>query len=402
MHVEGSRHTRAGSSGPLRQMLIIGGTSDLSRRHLLPALTRLLTNGELPEAFAVTLTGLEPLSAEACRELVEQELAVHAAHLPAEARQSLSERVSYLRADVRDADALRGITAAEPTLIYLATPPTAVPAALEAVRQANLHRSARIVLDKPFGLGRASAQALNAQVLGLVEERDVYRIDHFLYHQVVQELVRWRVQSDPLSFADLLPIEEVEIRWDETRAVPSGGLPYCGVMRDMIQSHLLQLTAVITMDSPESMTRTDLARCRLGALRRITGEAEASTSEPETLATLALRSEMPRWKDVRFFLRAAKGVDRSRRHVEFRPARQAGRPSPPFLRLEVLAGKLVIGAAGAASPLELAVSSDPESASTRLLRAALVGDDTFTLCPAEPEEAWRIVEPVLQALEGDA
>jgi glucose-6-phosphate 1-dehydrogenase len=307
-------------------------------------------------------------------------------------------------------------------LIYVATPPAAVPGALQGVQQAGLQRSARIVLDKPFGLSRRSAEALNAQVLELVEESNVYRVDHFLYHHVVQELVRWRVQSDPVSLADLLPLAEVEIVWDETRVAQSGTLPYCGVVRDMIQSHLLQLAALITMESPESMTRPDLARNRLNALRRIVGVDDASSrpvrarhvpdgemdpsadtqDEPETFATFAMRSQMPRWQDVRFSLRAAKGVDQSRRHIEFRLASQPDRPSPPFVRLEVLAAKLVIGVVGAEAPLEFAVATDRESPSTRLLRAALVGDDTFTLSPKEPEEAWRIVEPMLHAWESDA
>lgn len=419
MHVESSRHAQVGSSGPLRQMLIIGGTSDLSRRHLLPALTRLLANDELPEGFGVTLTGLEPMSTEELRKLAARELAAHAAHLPLEARQSLVERVSYLQADVGDANALgRPATAAEPLLIYVATPAAAVPAALRAVGNAALNRSARIVLDKPFGLSRESAQALNAQALELVEERDLYRIDHFLYHHAVQELVRRRVRSDPFSLADVLPLAEVEIVWDETRVAESRSLPYPGVTRDMIQSHLLLLAAVTTMDTPASMTRPDLARSRLEALRRISGAPDvrsrtlrarlvahddtslsrAVPGEPETFVTLELRSQMPRWKDVPFVLRASKGVDQSRRHIELR---LEGRPDrgAAFVRLEVLSGKLVVGARGAEAPLELAVSADPESASTRLLRAALVGDDTFTLSAEEPEEAWRIVEPMLQAWE---
>jgi glucose-6-phosphate 1-dehydrogenase len=377
-------------------MLIIGGTSDLSRRHLLPALTRLLVNDELPEGFTVTLTGLEPMSAEGCHELVAEELARHASDLPSEARRSLTERISYLQADVRDSDALVPITTAEPSLIYVATPPAAVPAALDAVGHATLHRAARIVLDKPFGLSRTSAQTLNAKVLELFEESNVYRVDHFLYHHVVQELVRRRAESDPLALADLVPLADVEIRWDETRTPAPGSATDGGIMRDMIQSHLLQLTAVITMEPPASITHADLARNRLEALRRIT-RADAASNDSATFATLAVRSEMPRWRAVPFVLRAAKGADMSRRHVEFRLVGQPDGPSPGFVRLEVLAGRLVIGAAGAEAPLEFAVSSDTESASTRLLRAALAGDDTFTLSPGEPEEAWRIVEPTAAA-----
>lgn len=420
MHVEASSHAWPVSPAPLGRMLIIGGTGDLSRRHLLPALTRLLANGELPEAFSLVVTGREPMSVDACCDLLARELSVHASDLPVDAQRSLVGRISYLQADVRDVDALRSLTVEEPLLVYVATPPAVVSSALRAVWQADIHRWARVVLDKPFGLGRASARALNMQVLELMDESNVYRVDHFLYHHAVQELMRWRVQSDPLSIVDLLSVAQVEIVWDETRVVQSSPPSFCGVMRDMIQSHLLQLVAVITMDSPASMTRAELATNRLNALRRLSAAAdieswfvrgrhvqdsdrETSTpnrSEPETFVTLAVRSQTPRWEDVPFFLRAAKGVGESRRHVELRFMPRPRGPSFGFVRLEVLAGNLLIGGVDSeGAPVEFAISVEAESASTRLLRAALVGDDTFTLHPEEPEESWRIVEPVLRVWE---
>jgi glucose-6-phosphate 1-dehydrogenase len=421
IHVEGSRQAGTGSLAPLRQMLIIGGTGDLSRRHLLPALTRLLANGELSGEFSLVMTGLEAMSSEACRELLARELSVHAAHAPLAARQALVERLSYREADVRDAAALRAVAVTDAVLVYLATPPEAVPAALNALASADIHQApARFVFDKPFGLDRKSARALNARVRELVDEQHVYRIDHFLYHHMVQELVRWRVQPDSLSLIDLLPVTEAEIIWDETRA-PQSTLPfYGGAIRDMIQSHLLQLTAVMTMQPPASLTRADLASSRLDALRKMTaiadpdpwlararyigeGDTVASGSPGsgrETLATVPLRSRMARWEHVRFLLRAAKGVSESRRHIELRFAPRSGQASLDFVRLEMLSGNLTIGVGGRqAASVEIGRSVDAESPSTRLLRAALVGDDTFTLCAEEPEEAWRIVEPVLHMWE---
>lgn len=385
-------------------MLIIGGTGDLSRRHLLPALTRLLANGELPEEFSLILTGLEPMSAEECRDLLARELSEQAMHHPAEARRSLVERTSYVQADVRDPDALRVAPVTEPVLVYFATPPEAVPAALTALARAEIHRApARLVFDKPFGLDRRSAQALNERVHELADADQVFRIDHFLYHHAVQQLVRARVQSDPLSLVDLLSVTDVEIVWDETRAAQSASPFYAGAMRDMIQSHLLQLAALVTMRSPGSLTHARLARCRLEALKAITAVADPSSpsrgSEPETFATLPLRSQLPRWRDVGFLLRAANGVSESRRHIELRFARP-GRAQPGFVRLEVLAGILAVGTQGTrAAPVEFEISNDAETASTRLLRAALHGDDTFALDPREPEEAWRIVEPVLRPVQ---
>jgi glucose-6-phosphate 1-dehydrogenase len=354
---------------------------------------------------------------DACRDLVSSELDLHAAELPTDARRWLAQRISYIQIDVHDTDSLRSVSAAEPMLIYVATPPTVVPATLRAVERAELLPSSRVVLDKPFGLSRGSAEALNTQIESLAGEDRVYRVDHFLYHHTVQELIRWRVRADPLSLAELLPIAGVEIVWDETRPAQTGSFP-CGVVCDMVQSHLLQLAAVITMEPPDSLTQADLAQRRLAALRDISiviepagaalrgshlgeGNPSARGGEPETFVALELRSQMPRWRGVRFHLRAAKGIDHSRRHIEFRLASRLGRGSPHYARLEVLPGKVAFGAAEAESALEIEVSPDPESASTRLLRAALAGDDTFSLHPQEPVEGWRIVEPVLDAWERD-
>ena len=343
------------------------------------------------------------MTADACRDLVARELSAHAAELPEDARRSLTERVSYLQADVGDVEALAEVPAAEPMLVYLAIPPEVVPAALRALGRAGIHRApARFVLDKPFGLGRDSARALNAQLGELTDERSVFRIDHFLYHHVVQELVRWRVRADPLALVDLLQVGEVEIVWDETRPLRPGDSSSSGILSDMIQSHLLQLTAVVTMDPPGSMTRADLSGSRLAALRRLVREDDADPSpaggEPETYAALALRSELPRWRDVRFLLRAAKGAAESRRHIELRFAGRSTPPSPGFARLDVLSGDLTVGVAG--SSVEFSVPADTESASTRLLRAALRGDDTFVLDPEEPEAGWRIVDPIAAAIAG--
>src|SRR5690349_10996960 len=118
MHVEVS-HAGTGASSPLRRILIIGGTGDLSRRHLLPALSRLFANGELPADLSMVVTGLESMSAESCRDLMAGELAAHAAHVPDDARRSLVERVSYLQADVHDVDALLPVAPTEPMLVYL-------------------------------------------------------------------------------------------------------------------------------------------------------------------------------------------------------------------------------------------------------------------------------------------
>lgn len=347
------------------------------------------------------------MTAEDCRALASRALFAHAGDLPEDARRSLTERISYLQADVGDLEALAAVPATEPLLVYLAIPPEVVPAALRAISHAGIDRApARIILDKPFGLNRESARGLNAQILELADERDVYRIDHFLYHHVVQELVRWRVRSDPLSLVDLLDVAEVEIVWDETRALQPDDTSYGGILCDMIQSHLLQLTAVVTMDPPHSMTRAELTSRRLDALRRIIGDDHTTPSpaagEPETHAALALRSEMPRWKDTRFLLRAAKAADESRRHIELRFAGRSTPSSLGFARLDVLAGDLTVGVVGdEESSVEFAVPTDAESASTRLLRAALHGDDTFVLDPEEPEEAWRIVDPIAAAIAGN-
>lgn len=366
--------------------------------------------------FGVMLSEPEEIRDDACRAFVAGQLALHAPHVAADARSELVRRTSYVRTDVHDADALRATIPRQPILLYVATPPAVVPLAVAAIRRTEIDPSSRIILDKPFGLSRASARSLNDALVGLVDARHVFRIDRFLYHHVVQELVRWRVEHDVTPLAHLIRAAEVEVVWDETRVADTGGARYCGVIRDMVQSHLLHLVALATMDSPHSLTRERLARSRLGALRRISAAAEHDESlvrahhlrevdaaaplaaeGEETLATFALRAKTPQWEETLFRVRAAKGVQSSRRHIKIKFVERSNGRAVGFLRLGVLAGKLIVGFVGARpSTIEFDIRMSSESPSVRLLRDALVDEDTFTLLPEEPEECWRIVEPVIR------
>lgn len=401
-------------------MLIIGGTGDLAMRHLLPALAELGSRGELPDGFALTLADVDPLTTRRCREVASA--ALDAAKVTRAVRRSLVSRIGYVQADVRDAEALCGVLSAAPTLVYLALPAELVLAAVRALRRAGLERSSRVILDKPFGLSRASARSLNAELRRLVDAPGAFRVDHFLYHAVVQDLVRSRVGSDSFAAFDGLPLLSVEIAWDETRPAEPSRSGYSGALRDMVQSHLLQLVAVMTMDPPPALTRDELARRRLDALRRIsvwdggnpsTGAARARLrSRPgrgpaagegfETYVALSLAIDARRWKHVPFQLRAAKGVALSRRSIDIRfaCARPSGEPS--YVRLDVLDGRVSAGIVESTPSYEQQLAVAADTASVRLLRAAMTGDDTFTLLPEEPEECWRIVEPVIAAWENAA
>jgi glucose-6-phosphate 1-dehydrogenase len=399
-----------------RQMLIIGGTGDLATRHLLPALAGLLAAGDLRDEFALTLAGVESLTTCGCRELAAA--ALDEANVPAAARQSLVARIGYVQADVREADALKDVMPSDSALVYVALPAHLVPAAVRALQRAGLKRSSRVILDKPFGLDRASAEALNAELPQLLDGPDVFRVDHFLYHDVIQRIVRWRTGSDPLAAFDHLPLLSVEIVWDETRPAGSSGAGYPGVLRDMVQSHLLQLVAVLTMDPPRALRRDDLARRRLDVLQRVSvrqsaelvtdatrarhrlsRDVAAPADDSETYVALSLAVGTPRWEGVPFRLRAAKGVAVSRRSIDVVIERARPSAEPSYVRLGVLDGRVSVGFVGSAPSFEYQLPIAAAGASARLLRAALSGDDTFTLLPEEPEECWRIIEPVMAQWE---
>jgi glucose-6-phosphate 1-dehydrogenase len=423
------------------RLVLLGAAGDLATRHTLPALAHLVAAGRLPPALHVVGVGREPFTDATYRSLIAARLADHAPHLGAAHRSALVQRTSWVQADVTQRPDLRPAVGARPVIAYLALPPVAYAPAIRALQAAGIAAGSRLVVEKPFGQDEASARALSGVVHDVFPESDVFRADHFLYHQTVQDLLALRFASpllEPVWTSE--HVERVEITWEETADVAGRADFYdsTGALRDMVQSHLLQLLALVTMEVPASFDDSGVRDAKVAALRRVRALTPSEVAErtargrytagsiddqarrayveepgvdpsrgTETHATVRLDVDVPRWRGVPFVLRTGKALGEARRHirVSFRPPAQGALMGVGgVLSLEMGPDRMTLRLAGAGGaglpavvPVDLAATRarQPLPASARLLDDVLAGDPTFTVRDDETEQAWRIVDSVL-------
>lgn len=425
----------------IQRLVVLGAVGDLATRHLLPALAHLLSRGELPSEFSVGGVGRERMTTRDYRLLAASRLAAHASSIELAAREALVGRLEYVHADLGLGPDLYEVLGRGSVVVYLAVPPSVYPAALSALRSSRVAAGSRIVVEKPFSEDVISGRELTRLLHAVVDERDVFRVDHFLYHQSVQDLLALRFSSpvfEPLWTGE--HIERVNITWEETADVGGRVNFYdrIGALRDMVQSHLLQLLALVAMEPPaafdercvrdekvkvlrhvRSLTPSEVAtttirgRYTTGSVegRSVRGYSEESgvdlARSTETYASLRLAVDLPRWQHVPFFLRTGKALGRPRRRiaVHFREARGLALPSSPtVLRLDMIPNRITLRMQAAGpdglpevEPLQLS-SARPHQVlppSARLLRDVLAGDTTLTVRDDEAEQCWRIVDSVL-------
>lgn len=423
------------------RLVVLGAAGDLATRHLLAALGHLARTDGLPAEFRVLGVDRATLSTETYRERARGALAAEAPTVGSHDRQDLVRRLDYQQADLDRQPDLRAAVGVQPVIAYLALPPSAYPSAVRALAAGGLVPGSRVVIEKPFGEDRSSARELTALLHSVCPERDVFRVDHFLHHQSIQDLIALRFANpffEPLWNRGHL--ERVEITWEETAGVAgrAGYYDRVGALRDMVQSHLLQVLALVAMQAPATFDERGLRDAKVAALRRVRalGADEVATQtargrytsgqvqdqprcgyldEPgvdaargtETHACLQVMIDDPRWAGVPFVLRTGKALGRPRRRISlhFRAASAelpAATPAvvtvdmaPDRLRLHVN-GAGPQGLPGLASlRLEATRPVQPLPASARLLRDVLAGDPTFAVRDDETEHCWRITDSVL-------
>lgn len=387
--------------------------------------------------------GLEPYTQAEYLELVDRTVADAVPPVSAERRRWLSERLSYRQADVTDVSGvvphLTEAFAASDVLCYLALPPSRYPHAVRAMAAVSLPPSMNLIVEKPFGVDIAAAELLRNALAELLPEQRVFRADHFLHHQMIHNAMALRRGNSFLEAAwNREHIESVEIVWEES-AVVRGYIEFfdeLGSVRDMVQSHLLMLLAMVGMDLPAP--GSDLPSARLDALRavrtpspqdaadlvvrsrytagRVHGdEVRDYSDEPgvdpdratETHVSVQLELDVERWGGVPFVLRTGKAIGSPRRHIDVRWRRpEPSRDSPGSLRVEAGPDRinLTLGVAGANTdhapqPVDLVTAApSPDMPPTaRMLRDVLAG--RAALFPSQPEvdECWRIAEAILDA-----
>ena len=464
---------RAQTSPEPCALVIFGASGDLAHRKLVPALYNLARGAHLPAAFGIVgVSKSEYTDAEFAREMRE---AVgqfsRTKPIDEEVWQDFAQGMRYVSGSFDDPQtfarlrsALEALDKARATrgnrLFYFATPPSTFPTLLSQLKAAGLIRPprdasfTRIVIEKPFGRDLPSARALNKLVLETADERQVFRIDHYLGKETVQNLLVFRFGNsifEPLWNRNY--VDHVQITAGEELGIEARGRYYeeAGILRDMIQNHVLQLLcltameapvtfdadavrdekikvlrAVETFDSPEAVARNVvLGQYTAGSVagHDVVGYREekdvAPTSRTPTFVALRLRIRSWRWDSVPFYLRSGKRMPKRATEiaVHFKPLPHSlfgqGRSQPNVLVIRVQPEEGIALRFAAKVPGERyqprIVSMDfrygrafeaasPE-AYERLLLDALRGDQTLFTRGDEVEEAWKIVGKILRVTE---
>ncbi|HEX6460881.1 MAG TPA: glucose-6-phosphate dehydrogenase [Thermoleophilaceae bacterium] len=426
------------------RLVVFGGTGDLMGRYLLPALAALRAGGHLSDGFQLVGASREGMDDERYRSWASDWLARQAPEIDSAAKETLVKSASYRQLDLTDPANVAACLAGEgPVAAYLALPPAVFPMAVSALKQAGLPLESQVVLEKPFGEDLESAQALNRLLAELVDERHVFRVDHFLAMTTVQNVLGTRLANRVLEpLWNSAHIEEVEIIWEETLALEGRAGYYDGVgaLKDMVQNHLFQLLCLVAMEPPISLGERDLRDRKVDVLRSVRPLEEADVAThtrraryragrirdrdvpayvdedgvtpsrgTETFAEVVLELDSWRWSGTRFRIRTGKAMGENRMEVvvNFRPA-----PALPFagsvpnrLRFGLLPEGLNfeltgIGPSGELSlvPLTLSAEMEPPElpAYGRILLDVLHGNSALSIRADEAEHAWEILTPVLE------
>ncbi len=449
-------------------LVIFGASGDLMRRKLVPALYSLDKKGLLPERFALVGVARRPMGDEAFKSGLQEGLRQFAADGDA-VWNRLGKQVSYFQGNYSDRGSFEGLVAllervereqgiGGNRLFYLATPPEAYATIAELLGAVGLGGDwkggySRIVVEKPFGRDLATARELNARMQRVFREEQIFRIDHYLGKETVQNILVFRLANgifEPLWNRQY--VDHVQISIAEDIGLEGRGLYYeeSGALRDMMQNHLLQLLSLVAMEPPASFD-TNAVRDEkvklLHAIRPLEGQAlrenvirgqyvagrvggkavpgyreesgVAPDSQTETYMAMKLHIDNWRWAGVPFYVRTGKRLGKRSTEVDvvFRPAPHsafrntgAGVLEANHLVLHIQPDEGIGLRFGAKQPgpaikiqeVDMSFSygsfqaQRPEAYERLLLEAAL-GDSTLFTRRDEVEAAWALVTPILEA-----
>jgi glucose-6-phosphate 1-dehydrogenase len=455
---------------PPTTLAIFGATGDLARRKLLPALYNLAHEGALPERFNLIGISRRDQSDDEFRDQARESIAQFSRRAPDDqVLEGLLGRMSYLGIPFDDTERYANLGAAMDALdeenglplnrvYYLSTAPEYFPVITENLKEAGLHRheksDVRVVIEKPFGTDLASARSLQEVVHSVFRERQVFRIDHYLGKETVQNVMAFRFANymfEPVwnrNYIDQIQITAAEDLGIGTRA---GYYDQAGALRDLVQNHMLQLLTLVCMEPPASFEANKVRDEKVKVLQAIEPptpeqvaemtvrarytsgmsggdevpgyheeEGVAEDSQTETYAALRLEVHNWRWAGVPIFLRTGKRLSRKVTeiavqlkpvpHLAFQSKGSVGvQPNQLILTVQpnegvsLSLGAKIPGATMRIRPVNMEflygtsfMSQSPE-AYERLILDAMRGDATLFTRNDEVDAQWSIIDPILQA-----
>jgi glucose-6-phosphate 1-dehydrogenase len=457
-------------------IIIFGASGDLTARKLIPALYHLYKEKQMPEAFRVIGFARREKTDASWRGELRSALDQFSRTKPVDDQvwQQFSQQISYCEGDLNAPAAYQSLETrlaafgSEPLrrnlLFYLATSPSQFGQVVEQVHRAGLLQKdpsagwQRVVIEKPFGHDLESARQLNRELTRYAREKQVFRIDHYLGKETVQNILMFRFANAVFErLWNRESIDHFQITVSEKLGVGQRGGYYeeAGALRDMVQNHLLQVLSLVAMEPPVSLEAESIRDEKVKLLKSIRllspedvarqvvrGQYVAGTvggqarpayrqepkvkpdSNVETYVALKLLIDNWRWSGVPFFLRTGKNLplSTSEVRVQFRPtpnvlfAAQCGPkldPNALTLRLQPNEGislrfnGKVPGSSMTVRPVRMHFSYDTEfgaytpEAYERLLLEAMAGDATLFIRRDEVETAWQIVDGIRKSWDGN-
>ena len=453
-------------------IVIFGASGDLTKRKLLPALYSLTRERLLPANFAVMGVARDKLALDDFREQMRKGCDRYARRKPVDPNvwQDFSRNLYYHTAEFDDLDAFKalkdeleeidaelGIPANR--LFYLSTPPSVFPVIVENLGKAGLVSRAaepwnRIIVEKPFGRDLESARTLNRQLKQVFREAQIYRIDHYLGKETVQNMLTFRFANglfEPIW--NQYHVHHVQIISAESLGVEGRGsyLEEAGILRDMVQNHIFQLLCLTGMEPPVSMDSNAIRDEKVKFLKSlrplpmdelddyvvrgqyvaghvlgdsVPGYREepgvAQDSRTETYVALRLLTDSWRWGNVPFFVRAAKRMPKKVTDISitfrnapttlFRNGNGDGDVSnvltirvQPDEGISLHFGSKVPGPTMDVAPVNMefrygtSFGKEPPEAYERLILDAMLGDSTLFIRDDETEASWTFISRIHQA-----
>jgi glucose-6-phosphate 1-dehydrogenase len=439
-----------GTRVPPQAVVIFGASGDLTRRKLLPAFYHLHVEGLLPKQLAIIGFARTEWSDEAFREHAQRSIREFGRADPSgETWDSFAEHLRYFQGEFAEKGSFEPLVdyleqidhefgTKEQRFFYCATPPEVYEPIVQRIGESGLQKDARIVFEKPFGHDLDSARYLNTCIHAVFDEDQIFRIDHYMGKETVQNILAFRFTNglfEPVW--NRRYIDHVQITVAEQIGIEGRGNFYeqTGAIRDMVQTHLLQVLTFVAMEPPVSFQEDRLRDEKVKVLQAmhpvdpekvVRGQYDGYLSEPgvarystvETFVAMELEIENWRWAGVPFFLRTGKRLAKKTSEVTlvfkdvpfnvFRGTR-AGRPRRDHLTIRIQPDEGMTLAVNVKEPgpdvrlsratmdfdYESEFQSDLLDAYELLMLEAMEGDHTLFLRQDAVERAWEVLMPAL-------